>query len=84
MSAFSDADAIDMEKLGTVGTLSGNAAEYAPIWRIVKEAHIPLSDIEECWTFDRIISFGGYMEMNLDYRSAWGEYYQQKARENNG
>lgn len=73
-----------MKNLGHVGTLSGNAANYAPIWRIVGEAHIPLSDITENWTLDMMLSFLAFREMNTDYRSAWGEYYKQKPRDKDG
>jgi len=65
--------------LGDIGTLNGNAAEYVLVWRIVAEAHVPLSDIEENWTFDRMASFGAYLGMKLDYRSAWTELYSQQS-----
>ncbi|WP_072978665.1 hypothetical protein [Fibrobacter sp. UWH4] len=64
--------------MGDVGTLEGGAAEYALIWRIVGEAHIPLSDIEREWTFERMVSFGAFLSMKNDYKSAWGEFYQRE------
>lgn len=78
MSSFSDSDTRDIASLGRIGTLGGTAAEYAPIWRIVSKARVPLSDIEQNWTFDRIMAFCAYMDMENDYRNAWGEYYQQQ------
>jgi hypothetical protein len=62
-----------------VGTLRGGAAEYVLIWRIVSSAHVPLSDIEAEWTFDRMVSFGAYLGMQQDYKSAWSEFYERKA-----
>lgn len=66
--------------MGDVGTLEGGAAEYVLIWRIVSEAHVPLSDIENEWTFERMVSFGAYLGMKQDYKSAWSEYYDRKAK----
>ncbi|OWV08679.1 hypothetical protein B7992_13225 [Fibrobacter sp. UWH1] len=85
MASFSDTDAEDLQKLGKIGTLEGTAAEYAPIWRIVSKARVPLSDIERNWTFDRMMAFCSYLDMENDYRSAWGEYYQQqRSKPDNG
>lgn len=78
VAAYSATDKSNIEALGDVGTLSGNAAEYALVWRIVAEAHVPLSDIEAEWTFDRMCSFGAYLAMRQDYKSAWTELYSQK------
>ena len=61
--------------------MSGGAANYALIWRIVKEARIPLGDIEANWSFERMASFACYLDMANDYRSAWGEFYQNKKKE---
>ena len=66
--------------MGDVGTLDGGAAEYVLIWRIVSDAHVPLSDIEEEWTFERMVSFGAFLTMKQDYTSAWTEFYDQKAK----
>ena len=79
MAAFSSSDASNIEALGDVGTLDGGAAEYVLVWRIVGEAHIPLSDIEQEWTFDRMVSFHAFLSMRQDYKSAWTEYYERKA-----
>lgn len=76
--AFSDADAADSASLGEVGRLSGPGLDYAPIWRIVSEAKVPLSDIEAEWTFERICGFADYLAMRNDYRSAWHEHYALK------
>ena len=78
-------DEHDLEAVGEVGTIDGGAAEYALIWRIVGEAHVPLSDIGEEWTFDRMACFGAYLRMKYDYRSVWTEYYRnhcEKKKEN--
>ena len=56
--------------------MEGGAAEYVLIWRIVSEAHIPLSDIEAEWTFDRIASFNAYTTMKQDYKSAWTKLFE--------
>jgi len=84
VAAFSATDASNIEELGDVGTLNGNAAEYVLVWRIVAEAHIPLSDIVENWTFDRMASFGAYLGMKLDYKSAWTELYSQQTERKKG
>lgn len=81
MAAFSAEDASNIKKLGDIGTLDGGAAEYVLIWRIVSEAHIPLSDIEKEWTFDRIMSFHDYMSMKQDYKSAWTELFGMEEKE---
>jgi hypothetical protein len=65
--------------LGDVGTLGGGAAEYVLIWRIVSEAHVPLSDIEAEWTFARMSSFAAYLGMKQDYKSAWSQLYEMEA-----
>lgn len=78
VSAFSGSDASNIESLGDVGTLDGGAAEYVLIWRIVSEAHIPLSDIEREWTFERMVSFQAFLSMKQDYKSAWTEFYERK------
>ena len=61
-----------------MGTLQGGAAEYVLIWRIVSAAHVPLSDIEKEWTFERMVSFGAYLGMQQDYKSAWSEFFERK------
>ena len=66
--------------LGDVGTLDGGAAEYVLIWRIVSDAHVPLSDIENEWTLERMVSFGAFLTMKQDYKSAWTEFYDQKVK----
>lgn len=76
--AFSDADESDFGKLGDIGTLSGSGDEYAAIWRIVSETGVPLSDIEENWTFDRMAGFADFLSMKNDYRSAWREFYAHR------
>ena len=48
---------------------------------LVSEAHVPLSDIEAEWTFDRMCNFGAYLRMKQDYKSAWTELYSQKNKE---
>ena len=83
VNAFSDADAKDIKALGKIGTLKGGAADYALVWRIVKTARVPLSDIEKNWTFERMMSFAAYIDMENDYRSAWGQYYKQKEKNKN-
>lgn len=76
--AFSDADAADFERLGTVGRLTGAGDEYALVWRIVSETGIPLSDIEAEWTFDRMSGFADFLAMKNDYKSAWHEFYTHR------
>ena len=83
VNAFSDADAKDIKALGKIGTLKGGAADYALVWRIVKTARVSLSDIEKNWTFERMMSFAAYIDMENDYRSAWGQYYKQKEKNKN-
>lgn len=58
--------------------MEGGAAEYVLIWRIVSEAHIPLSDIESEWTFDRMASFFAYSSMKQDYKSAWTKLFERQ------
>lgn len=79
MAAFTGTEASNIEELGDVGTLKGGAAEYVLIWRIVGAAHVPLSDIESEWTFDRMVSFGAFLSMQQDYKSAWSELYERQA-----
>ena len=83
VAAFTGADSKNLAKLGKVGELGGGAAEYVLIWRIVSEAHVPLSDIEKEWTFDRICCFGAYLGMKQDYKSAWTELYSQENEKRN-
>jgi hypothetical protein len=78
VAAFTRTDASNINELGDVGTLSGGAAEYVLIWRIVGEAHVPLSDIEREWTFERMVSFGAFLSMKQDYKSAWSELYERQ------
>lgn len=61
-----------------MGTLSGGASDYAVIWRIVNDAHVPLSDIEAEWTWERMRSFSAYRRMCGDYASAWRRFYERK------
>lgn len=81
VAAFENADAKDIKALGDIGELSGGSAEYVLVWRIVAEAHVPLSDIEAEWTFDRMANFGAYLRMKQDYKSAWTELYSQKNKD---
>lgn len=73
----------DAEGLGDVGELSGPGKDYYPIWAIVEKAGVPLKDIEENWTLERINGFMDYLSMKADYKSVWGEYFQQQAAREN-
>lgn len=70
----------EFNKLGEIGTLKGGANDYALIWKIVSEGHVPLSDIENEWTLSRMISYCAYLEMQSDYKSAWNELYTRESR----
>lgn len=72
----------EFKKLGDVGTLVGGAGDFALIWKIVSEGHVPLSDIQAEWTLSRMISFCSYLEMQSDYKSAWNQLYKMES--NNG
>lgn len=80
VAAFKRNDDLNDKELGNVGSLEGGAAEYVLIWRIVSEAHVPLSDIEREWTFDRMASFGAFLTMKQDYTSALEELFDQRAQ----
>lgn len=58
--------------------MRGGAEEYSLIWRIVRTANIPLADIEKEWTFERMNSFGAYLQMADDYGSAWRAFFEEK------
>lgn len=64
-------------ELGEIGTLEGSASDDFVIWAIVGEAKVPLSDIEENWTFDRMQAFMAVRQMRQDYRSAWRKLYEK-------
>lgn len=70
---------MDAERLGDIGTLTGSAADYAPIWAAA-DCGISLSDIEEHWTFDRLAAFSEYRRMKADYKSAWTHFYREEGR----
>lgn len=75
VALFAAEDKADLKELGDIGTLRGGAEEYAVIWRIVRNARIPLEDIEKEWTWERINSFSSYMQMVDDYNSAFRKMF---------
>lgn len=78
VAAFIAEDAADGGELGEIGTLEGSASDDFVIWAIVIEAKVPLSDIEDNWTFDRMQAFMAVRQMRQDYRSAWRKLYEKK------
>lgn len=84
VAAFQNEAAADDGEIGEIGNLFGSASDFFAIWAIVGEAKIPLSDIEENWTFDRMQSFMAVRQMRQDYRSAWRKFYEMKSEANHG
>lgn len=84
MAAFLNENATDDGNLGEIGTLEGSASDDFAIWAIVGEAKIPLSDIEENWTFDRMQAFMAVRRMRQDYRSAWRKFYEMNSEKGHG
>lgn len=73
----------DLAILGEVGTLRGGASDYALIWRIIRNAHVTLEDIENEWTWERLNSFGSYLQMVDDHGSAWRAFFDEKNEKEN-
>lgn len=44
-----------------------------PIWRIVKEAHMPLSEVEQ-WSLDDVRQFTAVLDMGKAYTEAHDGY----------
>ena len=63
--------------------MSESLSDEYPVWRIVTELRIPLSDIEAEWTFDRIMKGNACLDMKSDYRMAWEEFHRTR-RGNDG
>lgn len=84
VQAFLEESERDEERLGEIGKLSGGALDYAVVWSIISDLHLPLSDIEAEWTFARMNSYRAYKQMCSDYSSAWQKYYQKQSEDRNG
>lgn len=84
MAAFINENDAEGRELGEIGTLEGGASDYFAIWAIVGDAKVPLYDIEDNWTFDRMQSFLAVRQMRQDYRSAWRKFYEMKSEANSG
>ena len=54
--------------------MGGNLSAHFVLWRIVKELGISLSEAEGM-TFDMMMEAVGYIDMRLDYKNAWEEFY---------
>ncbi|SHK72677.1 hypothetical protein SAMN05720469_11562 [Fibrobacter intestinalis] len=65
--------------MGEIGTLTGPASDYAPIWAAV-ERGATLEDIDRNWTFDRLCAYSEYQRMKADFKSAWAQFYRDQNR----
>lgn len=69
---------------GIIGKMGGNLSAHFVLWRIVKELGISIADAERM-TFDMMVEAEGYIDMRLDYKNAWEEYFDsKKTAVNNG
>ena len=62
---------------GIIGRMGGGLSAHQLFWRIVKGYGIPPSDVERM-TFAEMKEAEGYLDMTLDYRNAWQEFYEHR------
>lgn len=64
--------------------MGGKLSAHFVLWRIVKELGISLSEAEGM-TFDMMMEAVGFIDMRLDYKNAWEEFYDSRKKAvNNG
>lgn len=69
---------------GIIGKMGGKLSAHFVLWRIVKELGISLSEAEGM-TFDMMMEAVGFIDMRLDYKNAWEEFYDSRKKAvNNG
>ena len=64
---------------GNIGKMGGNLSAHFVLWRIVKELGVSLSDAKGM-TFDEMMEAMGFIDMRLDYKNAWDEFFESRAK----